>query len=149
MGSRDGPRVRRAGSGTENDTCVPADNYLSSEDASICRSRPSDAPVAELADALGSGPAHTGEQAGDISSPKAVQTGNPPRDTVEFAGRVDDTPEHTGDASASAPWCAFGAPLPEDLVRVVDVWPDLPQHIRQAILTLVEVKAPNTEQPNV
>ena len=30
------------------------------------------------------------------------------------------------------------APLPPDLARVVDTWPDLPEHIRAAVLALVD-----------
>lgn len=89
------------------------------------------------------------ELSADTSATNVPQVTNSEQANDSEGGQSTSPHERLDDTSADSPWCASGAPLSEDLARVVESWPDLPQHIRQTILTLVEVRAPKAEQPDV
>ena len=62
----------------------------------------------------------------------------PPTEGAEDS--LPTTPEQVSDTSLrkKCALCVRDFQLPADLARVMEAWPDLPQHIRAAILALVK-----------
>jgi hypothetical protein len=82
------------------------------------------------------------------NSPTRTRTWNKPVNSRLLSGPNPNTDTTCGDTDPRRlRACTTSGAADPDLARVVNAWPDLPAHVRLAVMALVGTVAPNAGEP--